>query len=302
MTISNHVYRGVEGRVTKTPDTLPSELGPKEVLLRITHASLCGTDLHIVHLGIALGHEGVGIVEKTGSDVTQLKVGDRAGACGSCQYCLKGEETYCYLREGYAENGFNKGTFGDYYIGIETYLHKIPDSMASEHAAPLQCAGSTVYTALVSSIKPGDRVGVIGIGGLGHLAIQFSSKFGAETIAFSTSPSKEAEARSFGASEFYLLSEPEKIKRPLNVLIIAGNGYPDWAKSWPVFFDGYQLKSTIVGSRAVHKDMLAFAAHHNIKPTIEKFELSEEGLTQAVDKMQNGSLRYRAVLVRSEEA
>ena len=102
--------------------------------------------------------------------------------------------------------------------------------MASEHAAPLQCAGSTVYTALVSSIKPGDRVGIVGIGGLGHLAIQFSSKFGAETIAFSTSPSKEEEARSFGASEFYLMSEPEKIKKPLNLLIIAGNGYPDWAK------------------------------------------------------------------------
>jgi D-arabinose 1-dehydrogenase-like Zn-dependent alcohol dehydrogenase len=130
----------------------------------------------------------------------------------------------------YGENGFDQGTFGDYYIGVETYLHKIPDGMASEHASPLQCAGSTVYTALVASIKPGDRVGILGIGGLGHLAIQFSAKLGAETIAFSTSTSKEAEARSFGASEFYLMNEPEKIKKPLNVLIIAGTNYPDWDK------------------------------------------------------------------------
>jgi len=79
-TIANHVYRGVEGVATKIPDALPSELGPKEVLLKITHASLCGTDLHFVPLGLALGHEGVGIVEKVGSAVTQLKIGDRAGA------------------------------------------------------------------------------------------------------------------------------------------------------------------------------------------------------------------------------
>lgn len=115
-------------------------------------------------------------------------------------------------------------------IGTETYVHKIPDSMTSEAAAPLQCAGGTVYTALINSTKPGDRVGILGIGGLGHLAIQFSAKLGFETIVFSTSVEKEAEAKSFGASEFYLLSEPEKITKPIDVLIIAGNKYPDWSK------------------------------------------------------------------------
>jgi D-arabinose 1-dehydrogenase-like Zn-dependent alcohol dehydrogenase len=115
-------------------------------------------------------------------------------------------------------------------IGIESYIHKIPDNMLSEHAAPLQCAGSTVYSALISSAKPGDRVGIIGIGGLGHLAIQFSAKMGYETVVLSTSADKEAEARSFGASEFYLLSEAEKITKPINVLIVTGSRYPDWAK------------------------------------------------------------------------
>jgi D-arabinose 1-dehydrogenase-like Zn-dependent alcohol dehydrogenase len=102
--------------------------------------------------------------------------------------------------------------------------------MLSEHAAPLQCAGSTVYSALIGSAKPGDRVGIIGIGGLGHLAIQFSAKMGYETVVLSTSANKEAEARSFGASEFYLLSEPEKITKPINVLIVTGSRYPDWAQ------------------------------------------------------------------------
>jgi len=115
-------------------------------------------------------------------------------------------------------------------IGVESYLHRIPDNLSSEHAAPLQCAGSTVYSALIGSAKPGDRIGIIGIGGLGHLAIQFSAKMGYETVVFSTSADKEAEARAFGASEFYLLSEPEKVTKPINVLIVTGSRYPDWAK------------------------------------------------------------------------
>ena len=115
-------------------------------------------------------------------------------------------------------------------VGLETYVHKIPDNLPSELAAPLQCAGATTYSAIVQSVKPGDRVGILGIGGLGHLAIQFSAKLGHETIVFSSSANKEAEAKSFGASEFYLLSEPEKIQKPIDVLIVAGSKHPDWSK------------------------------------------------------------------------
>jgi len=115
-------------------------------------------------------------------------------------------------------------------IGNETYLHAIPSSLFSEHAAPLQCAGATVYSALISSTQPGDRVAILGIGSLGHLSIQFSAKRGFEAIVFSASAQKEPEARSFGASEFYLLDELEKVKKPINVLIVAGARYPDWSK------------------------------------------------------------------------
>jgi D-arabinose 1-dehydrogenase-like Zn-dependent alcohol dehydrogenase len=102
--------------------------------------------------------------------------------------------------------------------------------MSSVDAAPLQCAGGTVYSALIASTYPGCRVGVLGIGGLGHLAIQFASKMGFETAVFSTSADKEAEAKSFGAKEFYLLSEPEKVIKPINVLIVTSGRYPDWEK------------------------------------------------------------------------
>jgi len=280
------------------------------------------------------GHEGVGIVERIGELVTDLKVGDRAGggyhrhACGHCQYCLRGKDIWCYERGVYGEGDYNNGTFADYYLGEESFLHKIPDSLSSEAAAPLQCAGATVYSALIETIKPTERVGIIGIGGLGHLAIQFADKLGAEVVVFSTNAKKEAEARSFGAKEFYLLSDVEALDKPVEALIVAGNSYPDWTKfltknilaragtiiplvapaaapngdlslnATRMFFDGYKVHSSLVASRGVHNDMLNFAARHKIQPVTESFEFSEKGLEEAIKKMRDGSVRFRGVLVK----
>lgn len=233
MSSSNTLYRGTEDGIKQSTVELPA-LKPKEILVRITHSGLCGTDLAFLPFGLALGHEGIGIVEAVGSAVTQFKVGERAGggyhrnSCGHCKYCLSGQDIWCYERTVFGEGDYNNGTIGKYFIGVETYLHKIPEGLASEHAAPLQCAGATTYNALVSVVKPGDRVGIIGIGGLGHLAVQFARKLGTEVVVFSTSRDKEEEARKLGASEFYLLSETEKVVRPVDTLVVAGNRYPDW--------------------------------------------------------------------------
>jgi D-arabinose 1-dehydrogenase-like Zn-dependent alcohol dehydrogenase len=242
------VYRGIDGKITATKTTLPA-LGPKDILIKITHTGVCYTDHEVFKGGYALslGHEGVGTVVAIGPSVSQFSIGDRAGggfhrdSCGHCEYCLKGDDIWCYSRVIYSEGGFDNGTFGDYYIGKESFVHKIPANMLSEHAAPLQCAGATVYNALVDVIKgPAQRVGIVGIGGLGHLAIQFAAKMGAEVVVFSTSADKEKEAREFGASEFVLLGELEKLGAPVNVLIVAGSKYPDWDKyDFFSFLGGY---------------------------------------------------------------
>jgi D-arabinose 1-dehydrogenase-like Zn-dependent alcohol dehydrogenase len=231
------VYRGIDGAITATPAKIPA-LGPKGVLIRITHSGVCYSDREYFRLGApcALGHEGVGEVLAVGPAVTSLKPGDRAGggfhrhSCGHCKYCLSGRDILCYERTLFGEGDYDNGTFGEYYVGEETYVHRIPDALPSDAASVLQCAGATVYSALVSNVKTTDRVGVIGVGGLGHLAIQYASKMGAEVAVISSSKDKEAEAREFGASEFVLLNEVEKISAPLDVLVLTASKYPDWDK------------------------------------------------------------------------
>ncbi|KIW30953.1 uncharacterized protein PV07_02641 [Cladophialophora immunda] len=355
------VMRGVEGKVKKTPADIP-ELKPNEVLVKITHSGLCGTDLFYIDPGCALGHEGVGTVEKVGSAVTAHKIGDRVGggylrsvcfdsivhepatrvlahstrpqensltdnlptpqSCGQCKYCLTGQDIMCYNRDIYGFAGFSNGTFATYYVATEGYIYAIPASMPSEVAAPLQCAGATVYAALKAYYRTGMRVGVLGIGGLGHLAIQFAAKMGAPTTVFSTSPDKENEARGFGASSFVVLGHEDKLDEPVDLLLVTAHKAPDWSTFMsekvvargapivilgalgmtlefpflPYFFNCYNLVTNLVASRATHAEMLAFAAHHDIKPLIEEFPMDEAGMAEAVARLQQGKIRYRAVL------
>ena len=324
-------YKAVDGSLKSTEVSLP-DLQPHQVLIKITHSGLCGTDLAVMPYGLALGHEGVGVVAELGSKVTSFHVGDRVGSgyqrdsCGNCKYCLSGNEIWCLERNIYAEKDFQNGTFSQYYAAAETFVYKIPENMSSEVAAPLQCAGATVYSALVKNIKFGDRVGILGIGGLGHLAIQFASKLGAEVVVFSTSASKEDEAKRFGATEFVLLKKPDEVKKPLDVLLLSGNQYPDFEAfcnpkvlarqaiivplsaphgdlklpGLPLFFNGYKLHTSLVANRLDHAKMLDFAARQGIKPTLERFDLTEKGLSDAIKKLQDGKMRYRGVLVAKD--
>ncbi|KIL87285.1 formaldehyde dehydrogenase [Fusarium avenaceum] len=328
------VYRSGDGNGGfSTASVKVPELGPHDILIRVTHSGVCHTDITFCQLGapIALGHEGVGIVEAVGSLVTQFKIGDRAGggfhrdACGHCKYCLSGRDIYCYERVIFGEGDFDNGTFSNYYIGKETFLHKIPDSLASEHAAPLQCAGATVYAALKATVTTDKRIGILGIGGLGHLAIQYADKMGAEVVIYSTSASKEAEARQLGAKEFHLIGNMfSEIKAPIDVLVICGTKYPDWdrvmAKDFlardgiivplaaPVqgplslpagsmFFQGYHVFSSLVGSRNIHDEMLEFSGRHDIKPMVQVFKHEGASTIQEIfGLVEQNKMRYRAVL------
>ncbi|OQN95759.1 hypothetical protein B0A48_17949 [Cryoendolithus antarcticus] len=324
------VYKGHEsGKVVKSTTTRP-DLTRDEVLVKINASGLCGTDLHYHTSDMGLGHEGVGTVQELGPETTHLKVGDRVGwgyehnSCGHCQQCLKGNEIFCAERAMYGYADKDQGSMGEGAVWREAFLFKIPDTMSDEVAAPLMCGGATVFNALHQfPIEASDTVAVMGVGGLGHLAIQFAAKMGCEVIVLSGSDAKKDEAMSLGASEFIAMKGAKEIKtsRPIDRLIVTTSAQPDWnlltqvlapnaviyplsvdegnfsIPYMPLLLNGLRVQGSLVASRYIHQRMIAFADLHQIKPILEKFPMSEEGINSAIKKLQDGKMRYRGVLL-----
>ncbi|MFJ5921149.1 alcohol dehydrogenase AdhP [Kitasatospora sp. NPDC092948] len=195
----------VEDRPVPTP-------GSRQVLVRMEACGLCHTDIHAARgdwpvkpaLPFVPGHEGVGIVEAVGEEVRHVRIGERvaiawlADACGRCDHCVAGQETLCLAQHnsGYSADG----AYAEYALAHGDYVVPVPDGVDPLDAAPLTCAGVTTYKALkVSGARPGTRVLISGIGGLGHLALQYARIFGAETIAVDVTDEKLALARELGA-------------------------------------------------------------------------------------------------------
>ena len=227
----------------------------------------------------------------------------------------------------YGLDDFDTGSFASHTIWREAYLFKIPDSIPNEYAAPLMCGGATVFNALeMYGVRPTDRVGIIGVGGLGHLAIQFAANMGCEVVVFSGTDSKEEEAMRLGAMEFHAMkgiNGPEELRniKPLNHLLITTSAKPDYAlyssilapgatiyplsvadgtfefPYMPLLMNGLRVQGTVVASRAIHNKMMEFAAVHKIKPIIETFPLNKEGIEKAFEHLDHGEMRYRGVLV-----
>ncbi|BCL17002.1 alcohol dehydrogenase AdhP [Micromonospora sagamiensis] len=189
------------------------EPGPGEILVRIEASGLCHTDIHAArgdwpvkpNPPFVPGHEGVGLVERVGEGVTEHAVGDRVAlpwlgwACGSCEYCVTGWETLCEAQRntGYAIDGAH----AEYAVASARYAVRVPDGVDPVEAAPLTCAGVTTYKAVkVAGVRPGDRVAIFGIGGLGHLAQQYAQLFGGETVAVDVTDDKLTLATSLGAA------------------------------------------------------------------------------------------------------
>jgi propanol-preferring alcohol dehydrogenase len=186
--------------------------GPGQVLVRIAASGLCHTDIHAANgdwpvkpkMPLIPGHEGAGTIEAVGDGVDFLSVGDRVAlpwlgkACGRCRYCVGGHETYCQSPEymGYTIDG----GYAEYTIGYASHVVKVPDAVSFFDAAPLTCAGVTTYAALkAASPQPNESVMVVGLGGLGHLGLQYGSVFGCRTIAVDVEDSKLELAQSLGA-------------------------------------------------------------------------------------------------------
>ncbi len=313
----------------------PAPLKDSEIEIIVTHNGLCHTDIHmrdndwgVSQFPLVAGHEVVGVVTEAGKDVTTLQKGDRVGlgwirnSCRVCYHCLQGEENIC--QQGYT--GLIVGNHGGFANKVRIsadFAYKIPDALDSASAAPLLCAGITVYTPLRTYIKyPGMKVGIVGIGGLGHLAIKFARAMGAEVTAFSSSPDKEAEAYDFGAHHFYQWVTAESMKDltgSLDLLLSTSSAELDWDLAFsllgnngvlcflgipvssinvpliPLIFGQKSVVGSVVGGRRFMQEMLDFAAINQIKPLMETMALSQ--VNEAMDKVLAGKARYRIVLL-----
>ncbi|KAI0032511.1 chaperonin 10-like protein [Vararia minispora EC-137] len=308
---------------------------PNDVIIKITHTGLCYTDVHQRKRDMALGHEGVGIVERIGPDVQTIEVGDRVGfsvvrdTCRRCKECLAGEDMYCVKPDIYSHptGSTNLGSLASHAVISETFVFCIPEAIDNLYAGPLMCAGATVFEPLYRyGVRAGERVGIVGVGGLGHLAIQFANKMGCEVVVFSSTDSKRDEACELGAHEFHTTKGKEKLEgvKPIKYLLVTTSSQPDWGLFVPIMdtrstifpltvseeaFDissfhiitkGMRIQGSDVAPRSVYHALLDFAAAQGIKPMVKQFPLTKDGIEKAFAAIEDGSLRYRAVLVAQD--
>lgn len=302
----------------------------EEIVVQITHCGVCHSDVHLVkgdwgeqHLPLIPGHEVIGQIVSLGRNVKELKMGDRVGigwqrgACGQCEACINGSENLCLDMKGTCTDGY--GGFADYIKIDSKYAFKIPENLDSAYAAPLLCGGITVYNPMeVFNIKAGMHVGVIGVGGLGHLALQFAHALNCEVSAFSSTTTKEADAKKFGADHFITYIYDKSLTRSLDFIISTVHVNLDWKRYIKMLriygklcFVGLpdsdlnipadsliEGQSSIcggsIGSGVAIMRMLEFASQHNIRPQIEIFPMPDAN--RAIQRVIENKVRYRAVL------
>src|ERR1700732_428593 len=311
----------------------PGDLNPNEVEIKISHCGVCHSDVHLIDndWGISKypfipGHEIVGTVVAVGSGVKDRAMGERVGvgwqadSCGICEWCRQGDEHLCAKSQPTCVG--RNGGFADKVRVHSKFAIPVPQALESENAAPLMCGGITVYSPLRNhGVRPSSRVGVIGIGGLGHLGIQFAQAFGAEVTAFSTSKDKEAEARELGAHQFVNTRDTGALKKvagSFDFLLSTVSADQDWqgyvnalrpkgmvcvvgVPSSPLSLQAFPLiagQKAVAGSpigspRDLH-EMLDVAARHGVKAITERFAMSKAN--DAVAKVKKNLVRYRAVL------
>jgi len=311
----------------------PGDLGVKEVEIGITHCGICHSDLHLISNDWGMsqypfipGHEIIGIISAVGSEVRSLKIGQRVGlgwqsnSCGECEWCTRGLENLCAFSEMTCVH--RHGGYATKVRANARFVVKIPDALPSEQAAPLLCGGITVYNPMRDhGINPSSRVGIVGIGGLGHLAIQFARVFGADVTAFSTSAAKEDEARALGAHNFVNTRESKAMKEvagSLDFILTTANADQEWGvyiqslrptgtlcfvgvppspvslHAFPLIAGVRSVTGSPIGSPQRIREMLDVAARHTVKATTESFAMAKAN--DAIEKVKKNKVRYRAVL------
>ena len=318
------------------------DLKPGDVQLDIAYAGICHSDIHQAReeWGPAIfqmvpGHEIAGVVTAIGSSVTKFKVGDRIGvgvfidSCRKCSSCKAGLEQYCVEGMTGTYNGYERdgktvaqGGYSNVFVVDQDYAIKIPDNLEMSGVAPLLCAGITLYSPLKNwGATKGKKVGIIGLGGLGHMGLKFSAALGAHTTVFSHSPNKESDARAMGADDFIVTKDVkdlaklpkdfdlilntvsadmdltpflELLKLDGTLVLIGIPGKPYEISTPTLLAQRRSLAGSMIGGIAQTQEMLNFCGKHNILSDVEVID--PEYINTAYERTVKSDVKYRFVI------
>ncbi len=334
MMIQAYAAHEADGKLERF-DYDPGPLAGNQVEIEVEHCGICHSDLSMLENAWGLtqypfvaGHEVIGTVAATGTDVANLSVGDRvglgwhAGYCMTCPSCIGGDQNLCANAQ--ATIVGRHGGFADMVRASANAVFRLPEGLDAAAAGPLFCGGITVFQPLVAfDVRPTDRVGVIGIGGLGHMALRFLNAWGCHVTAFTSSEAKRTEALELGAHQTINSRSQEEIEAAagqFDLILSTVNVKLDWnayvnalkpkgrlhivgatlepldIQAFPLIMGQRSISGSPVGSPENIAKMLDFAAHHDIKPVTEHFSFDQ--VNEALDRLRSGQARYRIVLSR----
>ncbi|WKA49433.1 NAD(P)-dependent alcohol dehydrogenase [Planococcus liqunii] len=317
------------------------DLDINDVLIEIKFSGICHSDIHTAHgewgpvnYPLVPGHEIAGIVTEVGSNVSTYKVGDRVGvgcmvdSCGECKNCQKGEEQYCLKGNVPTYAGVDKygeptqGGYATHIVVTEDFVVRIPDNIELDAAAPLLCAGITTYSPLNHwGAGPGKKVAIVGMGGLGHMAVKIASAMGADVTVLSQTLSKKEDGMQFGAKDYYATSDSETFSKLagtfdliintvsakidmdayFSLLTLDGTLVNVGAPAEPLAVNVFSLighrrsfAGSMIGGIRETQEMLDFCAKHNIAPKIEV--ISADRIDEAYERVLASDVKYRFVI------
>lgn len=326
----------------KKTDITRRALDKKDILIEIKYAGICHSDIHTVRgewgevqYPLVPGHEIAGIVKETGEEVTKYTIGDRVGvgcmvdSCGQCEHCQQGEEQYCEGPHGhtgtYADidkyGEYTQGGYSTHIVVSEDFVVRIPDNIPLEKAAPLLCAGITTFSPLNHWQAAGKNIAVVGLGGLGHMAVKIGHAMGAKVTVLSQTLSKKEDGLLFGADGYYATSDPktfETLSNSFDLIINTVSAILDYdsylsllkldgtlvnvgapAEAAPLYISSLiggrrSFAGSAIGGIKETQEMLDFCGEHNITPEIEL--ISADKIEKAYERVLHSDVRYRFVI------
>ncbi|HSL13081.1 MAG TPA: NAD(P)-dependent alcohol dehydrogenase, partial [Nitrososphaeraceae archaeon] len=335
-------YAAKEAKASLTPFSFERrDLLDHDVVIDIQYCGICHTDIHQVknewgrsNYPMVPGHEIVGNISQVGSQVTRFKIGDKVGvgcfvdSCRNCDACSKGLEQYCNnvltTYNGIEKDGKTptQGGYSNKIIVDEIYVLRMPDNLRPERAAPLLCAGITLYSPLMKwKAGPGKKVAIIGLGGLGHIGVKIAHALGSEVTVLSHSLKKQQDAKKMGADNFYATSDPKtfeklegyfdimintvstdiNLNQYLNLLKLDGTmvvvGVPEkdtQINAYSLISARRNLAGSLIGGISETQEMLNFCSKHNITCDIELIPIQK--VNEAYERILNSDVRYRFVI------